>query len=113
MDEYTLILPQVPQTVNFYDYNGNIEETVEITKIETSGEYVHFTVKRTYHEDGTNYSAMGKFGWKVYDSDGVVVDSGTAYTDGTIKVGEASKGSFSIDELGRWRSYRLEILHLS
>ena len=118
MNEYTLILPQIPQAVNSYDYRGNIEEVVEITNMEIGYlwnkiDKVNFTVKRTYHENGANYSARGRFGWKVYDSDGVVVGSGTAYTDGNIKVGEASKGNFNLYGLEAWETYRLEILNLS
>ncbi len=118
MDEYTLILPQTPQTVYCYDYRGNIEEAVEITNMEIGYSLnqigsVSFAVKRTYHENGENYSAKGRFGWKLYNSDGAVIDSGTAYTNATIKVGETSYGYFNLYGLGKWTSYRVEILNLS
>ena len=114
----SISIPSVPVTVHEYDYSNDIEQSCIITKIETSPYLsdvatITYTVKRTYHEKGSNYSASAKFGWKLYDSDGTVVDSGTEYSDGNIKVGEQSQGSFNVYNLTPWEEYRLEILNLS
>lgn len=110
-------LPTTPITVHGYDYHNNIEQSCVITQIKAepylSGIQITYTVKRTYHEKGNNYSASAKFGWKLYDSDGTVVGGGTAYSDGAIKVGEQSKGTFNVYDLSLWSEYRLEILNLS
>ena len=117
-DKFTVKLPTLPTTVYEYDYSNNIEQSCTIVQMNvtlSSYSYVDiaFTVKSTYHEKGSNYSASAKFGWKLYDSDGTVVDSGTAYSDGTIKVGEQSKGDFTAFNLTPWKEYKLVILNLS
>ena len=116
--KFSVKLPTLPITVHEYDYSNNIEQSCTIVQMNvTSYSYSHveiaFTVKSTYHENGSNYSAYANFGWKLYDSDGTVVDSGTACSDGTIKVGEQSKGDFTAFNLKLWEEYRLEILNLS
>lgn len=116
-DKFTVKLPTLPITVHEYDYSNNIEQSCTIVQMNvTSSSYsyvdIAFTVKSTYHEKGSNYSAEANFGWKLYDSDGTVIDSGTAYSDGTIKVGEQSKGAFTAFNLTPWKEYRLEILNL-
>lgn len=111
--------PEFPYSVHCYDLRGNIEQSITITKWEAvynSGSTyceIKYNATRTYHKNGANYSANGKFAWKLYDADGTVVDSGTEYTDATIEMGEASKGEFTILELEKWHKYRLEIIHLS
>ncbi len=47
------------------------------------------TVTRKFHEEGDNYSGHQYIGYKIYDANGVVVESGTMYTE-TIKVGEST-----------------------
>ena len=116
-DYYTIVFPSLPITSHEYDRSNHIEQSSVITQIEASPYYdgvkITYTVKRTYHENGSNYSASAKFGWKLYDSDGMVIDSGTAYSDGNIKVGEVSKGYFNVHDLILWEEYKLEILNIS
>lgn len=113
--KYKISTEKLPISVNTYDYSGNTKQSCVVTNISYSMYYsmvqVNFTVKSTYHENGNNYSSEAKFGWKLYDEDGTVLDSGTAYSDGTIKVGEQSKGHFLIDVEPDVK-YRLEILNL-
>lgn len=104
----------LPITAHSYDYSNNIEQTCVITDINFSDTLplkISYTVKSTYHENGNDYSAQAKFGWKLYDADGTVIDSGTVYSD-TIKVGEQSKGYFYVYDLEEFAEYKLEILHL-
>jgi DNA-directed RNA polymerase subunit M/transcription elongation factor TFIIS len=118
-DKFTVKLPTLPITVHEYNYSNNIKQSCTVVQMEVKPYYnynaveITFTVKSTYHKNGSNYSAEANFGWKLYDSDGTVVDSGTAYSDGTIKVGEQSKGDFLAYNLNLWETYRLEILNLS
>ena len=113
---YDISIEEPPITAHAYNYDNTIEKTCVITNI-SCGSYfndlaIHFTVKSTYHEKGNNYSDKAEFGWKLYDSENTVVDSGTARSDGTIKVGEQSKGSFNIYDLSPNEEYRLEILNV-
>ena len=118
-DKFSVELPTTPITAHEYDYYNNIEQSCVITQIESKPYYdykavtITFTVKSTYHEKGSNYSALANFGWKLYTTDGTVIDSGTAYSDGNIAVGEQSKGDFNVYGLNLWEEYRLEILNLS
>ena len=118
MDKYSITLPEAPIAVNTYDYSG-LQKSCQITKIESEMAYskvkITYTVVSTYHEDGNNHSANAAFAWKLYDSEGVVIDSGKGYSDGAIKVGEQSRGSFEIyfHKLEEGTQYRLEILNIA
>ena len=115
-DKFIIKMPTTPITVHEYDSRNNKEQSCIVTQLEAKlwDDHVSitFTVKSTYHENGSNYSAKANFGWKLYDSDGTVIDSGTAYSDGNIVVGEQSKGTFYLLHLTSWNEYRLEILDL-
>lgn len=71
---------------------------------------VYYKVKRAYHENGNNYSAKAKIAWKLYASDGTVVDSGTSYSNASIATGEQSSGYISLS-LNKWVDYKLEIIN--
>ena len=115
----TFILPKTPTTIqNTYGYDQACK--IESIKIKRDGSLYELTfiVQSTYHEKGNNYSASATFGWKLYDEDGLVVTSGTGYTDGNIKVGEKSKETlyFYVGEdytLQNGKTYRLELLNRS
>lgn len=112
-----IVLPQTPMSItcsSAYDQACKIEK-ITITK-ESSRYILTFLVQSTYHEKGSSYSAKAKFGWKLYDEDGLVVTSGTGYTDADIKVGEKSKGSISLrigsdsDDVQVGKTYYLKLL---
>ena len=116
---YNIISPELPIIVNCYNYDDSIEQTIKITEIvwEPQNNCIKWAAERIYHEDGNNHSASAKFGWKIYDSEGYVIDSGTAYSDGTIKVGEKVKNQEikffpSLYDWERWENYTLEILNV-
>ena len=114
----TFILPSTPQTI--YVTSGYDEiYVVEGIKIERNQRSVDaypkydfiFTVQRTYHERGNNYSECIVHKWKLYDEDGIVIDSGSMYTD-SIKVGEKARGTISFyvgsaSGLQNGKTYRL------
>lgn len=79
-----VILPDLPTTLHDYSYSGSIQSSVKITSItyEISGDsiYFYFSGQKTYDAKGSNFSQSAKIGWKLYDSDGFIVDSGTCYT---------------------------------
>lgn len=112
--ECLIDLPTTPTTLNVYNYNGSLEASVTLTDIKykmgSTSPIITWSAERTYHENGSNYSDHVQFGWKIYDADGYVVDSGTAYSDGGIKVGEKVRDqSFEIYGLTDWASYKLEL----
>ena len=94
-----------------------------VKKIETddyyytsTGEYsktnIIFTVEKTYDSKGTYYSRGCNFGYKVYDEENIVVDSGTVYTE-AIAVGETTKKTLSLYSLNGGKEYRLILLNIS
>lgn len=108
---YTVDLPVTPHTATDYDYYGNIEEIVIITEISLSSNgYVYYKVKRAYHENGNNYSAKARIAWKLYNSDGTVVDSDTDYSNASIATGEQTDGAIRLN-LEKWGDYRFEIIN--
>ncbi len=48
---------------------------------------LHFSGEKTYDRDGDSNDSYCHFGWKLYNEDEVVVDSGSVYTD-KVSVGE-------------------------
>ncbi len=74
----------LPRTISYYNYNNKIDSSCSVTGIhfEVSGDdlYIYFTGRKTYDSKGSGQSAPCKIGWKLYDSNNYVVDSGTAYT---------------------------------
>lgn len=52
--------------------------------------YFYITGEKTYDSKGNNYSRSCKIGWKLYDSEGYVIQDGTVYTT-SLQVGEKFK----------------------
>lgn len=66
---------------------------------------------KTYDEKGDSYSRGVEVGWKLYDSKGVVVDSGTFWSS-NIKVGESFKDASNYASDLAPGDYTLEILNV-
>ena len=111
----TIELPDVPQTISDTGYYASSCKVTGIT-YKVSGDDVtfYFTGEKTYDKNGNGYSQSCKIGWKLYDEDGYVVDSGTCYTT-SIKVGEKFKdakcNANNVIEQGK--TYRLVIMNVS
>ena len=74
--------------------------------------FITFSIKKTYDRRGNSYSAYGKIGWKLYDSNGKVLDSGTGYSNGQLCVGEESEVEIKVSYLDYWSEYKLEVLDI-
>ena len=114
-----LIVPATPKTISYYSTSICKIENISIKRIDgyTDRYEITFLVESIYHKNGNSYSDSACFGWKLYDEDGVVVDSGTGYTD-NIMVGEKSREvlTFYIGNdssyLQDGKTYRLELLDI-
>lgn len=100
-----------------YDYKGNLSSAVSIsdpivTTYSTSVG-IDYTMTKIYDQYGDYSSSYGCIGWKLYNSKGVIVKSGTDYSGGQIKVGETSECLIFIDYLDPWEQYTLEIINVS
>ena len=104
-----LELPTLPVTI----VNSNAWVKITNVTYEVSGDdlYIYFTGEKTYDSKGSSYSRSCKIGWKLYDSEGYLVDSGIAYTD-ALKVGEKfkNKKEYCWDVIEPGMTYRLELV---
>ncbi len=120
-----LNLPAVPRTINYKGYKDEIQSTVEVTAISYQFEYEGdgtvslvgtFSGTKTYDKRGAGQSDSAKIGWKLYDANGNVVETGTFYSP-SVAEGE----SFSNQEVHfvygsnaiAPGTYRLEILDVN
>ena len=110
-------VPSVPKVIHNYGYSDSIKSSVKITSVtyKVSGDdlYIYFAGEKTYDKEGNNYSRTCEVGWKLYDSEGYIVDSGTFYSPG-IAVGEKFRDEEEIawDVIKPGKSYRLEIYNV-
>ena len=109
-----IILPSLPKVIHDYYYDDRIDSSVKITNItyEVRGDdlYFYFTGEKTYDAEGNNYSQSCKVGWKLYDSDGYIVSSGTFYSP-NIAVGEKFRDEkeYAWDVIKPGETYTLKI----
>ena len=84
----TVIIPSLPVTVNSSKTSTKI---INVTyELNTSSITLKITGEKLYDCDGVNYSRACAVRYKVYDSEGYIVDSGIYYTD-ALKVGDKFK----------------------
>lgn len=90
----TIILPTLPVTIRKYDYNKKISTSVMITNltytVKDDDLYLYFTGEKLYDIEGNGYSRSCRVGWKLYDSQGYIVKTGTFYSP-NIATGEKFK----------------------
>lgn len=67
---------------------------------------------KVFDDRGDSYSRGAKVGWKLYDEDGVVIDSGTI-TSSNIQVGESFVDALSYANNVAPGNYTLELLNVS
>lgn len=71
-----------------------------------------FSGLKTYDKEGADYSRNCEIGWKLYDMDGTVVDSGVCYTS-DARMGESFKDCEEYINAGLAPGdYRLELLNV-
>lgn len=107
-----IIIPTFPKTINYHSY-VSVKITNITYKINSSSVYLYFAGEKTYDSRGNNYSRDCGIGWKLYDSEGYLIDSGTYYTD-SLKVGDKFKdGEWRIRKtLNAGEIYTLELLNV-
>lgn len=109
-------LPDLPKKIYNYTYTGNTEKVINITdiKYETTSNYdststikFTFTVKMitNYSNSTSTYSQIG---YKLKNSKGVIVNSGTHFVD-AMSVGETVLEELSIYDLNPNDTYTLTL----
>lgn len=114
-------LPQTPVTIHDYRYDDSIKTSCKITSVrweigyysESSRDvwiYLYWSGEQTYNYEGNNISSSCGIGYKLYDSEGYVVDSGTSSST-PVQKGEKFKDALiTIPDLDPNESYTLEFL---
>lgn len=112
----TVELPNIPKTISSYYSNNSINSSCKVSEISYEIIYgdslkFYFTGEKTYDDEGNNHSESCKIGWKLYDSEGYVIDDGICYTN-SLKTGEKFKKTedYAYDVIEQGKSYRLEIM---
>lgn len=109
-----LVLPEIPSTYLDTRYS-TYTSTVQVSKLEYETEIIYdgtatltveVVLKLLSKTGKVNESSTVCVGYKLYDSDGVVVDSGHMYSN-PIAVGEASREDFIIFDLDPRETYTL------
>ena len=119
MKGVTVELPRLPQTISYYSYSGKLYSSVKVTGISYELHYddsllILFSGEKTYDYQGSGQSDSCKIGWKLYDSEGYVVDDGTFYST-AVRQGEKFRNGecFAWDCIVPGETYRLEILDVN
>ena len=113
-------LPSIPATFKDVRYSS-YTSTVQISKLEYESEVnydgeatLRFNVilKLVSKSGNSSESSTVAIGYKLYDSEGIVVDSGHIYSD-PLAVGESSRDSFTIYDLDPRDKYTLKFSNAS
>jgi len=113
-------LPKIPSTYKDMRYSS-YTSTIQITKLEYKSEvnydgeatlYFDVILKLVSKTDNTNESSNVNVGYKLYDSEGIVVDSGHIYSD-PLAIGESSKDTLNIYDLDPRDTYTLKFENAS
>lgn len=84
----------LPQSINNSGYGDKLEASFRITDFSYTSSGTSATIifsgEKTYDSNGSGQSRSVKVGWKLYNSEGYVIDDGTA-SGTSIKVGEKFK----------------------
>jgi len=106
----------LPTTIRNENYSGKTEASFNVTAFEytssSTSATITFSGEKTYDSNGAGQSRPVKIGWKLYDSEGYVIDDGTAYGS-SIKQGEKFKNCTSTIYSLEPGSYTLEIMSVN
>lgn len=83
----------------------SVEQTVKYSTYT----YLTFEIQKLLDVKGTQYSRSCKVGYKLYDSEGFVVESSTIHTQAMYS-GEKTKYTLSLGKLKEGETYRMELL---
>ena len=114
----SLDIPDLPVEIDYNSSSGKLYATTRVTEMsyeftESSNNEVKLTMKftgeKTYDEKGEGHSSACHIGWKLYDSDDYVIDSGTCLTS-SVEQGEKFKNSEEVVYNLKPDNYRLKLI---
>ncbi|MGN0640274.1 MAG: hypothetical protein ACI4JT_04905 [Oscillospiraceae bacterium] len=116
--DFNMTLPSMPVTISNFTYSGKLERKIEVQNIDYTYEdnyngtvtlELNIKAKMTYNNSGNTHSDISKIGYKIKDSEGFVVDSGTILLD-PMCVGDMIKEEKSVYSLKLGETYTLELI---
>jgi hypothetical protein len=112
----SISMPSLPLTVRGYSYDSSIETSIRIDSITyervyEDSLYIYLAGEKIFDINGKNGDSWCTFDWKLYDSEGYLIDKGTFYTD-SLSVGDKFKEEsiFIADGIKSGESYRFVII---
>lgn len=110
----TLNIPTLPKLIDNNNSSGTTYQMLKVTDItyEISGDtlYIYFSGEKVFDREGDNYSRSSSIGYKVYDSEGFVVSSGTVYIT-ALKVGDKFRNEKEyVWDITLGETYTIEIM---
>lgn len=114
-----ITLPKTPVTIHEFRYNGSIEISCKVTSIRWEVKYVnsggvdidvYWSGEQTYNYQGDNTSSLCGIGYKLYDSEGYVVKSGTSWSTAVQKGEKFKDEKITMFDLDPNENYTLEFL---
>lgn len=110
-----VILPSLPTAIANRGWDGYIDQIIRVTDItyvvEGNDLYLYFSGEKRSDSKGDTYSRFSEIGYKLYDSEGYTVASGTVYIT-ALAVGDKFKDEEEIiwNKITQGETYTLEIL---
>lgn len=117
--DYEIILQnELPVTLSFADYRGNIESSWSVTDfryevsnydfLEEQTATFYLSGEKIYDVRGSGQGGPCWISWQLFDTDGYVVDSGTCYSP-SVREGEKFKDAESVSYKLAPGTYYLEL----
>lgn len=113
---FEIQLPKLPANVNYLSYDGSIYTTTKVTGIQYEIVYgnslcISFSGEKVYDCDGETATNSCYFRWKLYDSDGYLIDDGMVSRYG-LQVGDKFKGeeAYVFDCIEPGESYKIVVV---
>ena len=110
----TLNTPTLPKTIYNKTSSGTTKQMLKVTDItyKTNGDdlFIYISGEKTFDKEGNNYSRYSTIGYKVLDSEGFVVGSGTLYVT-SLSVGDKFKNEIIyVANITLGETYTLELI---
>ena len=107
----------LPKTISYY-VGSKLISACSITDIsfEVSGDdlYIYFTGKKTYDSRGSSQSDACRIGWKLYDEDNNVIESGVLYTAALAQEeGFVNEKAYVWDCMTAGKTYKLVLVNVN
>ncbi len=115
------MITSLPAEISSISYDNTIESTCKVETYTCEDEMWHdgkatitvnLTGEKMYDAEDGSVSGECHIGWKLYDREGSVVDSGTAWTNGVMVGQKFKKCQFCLRDLEPG-TYQLELLNVN